>query len=104
MANEKNTVNVADELKFKLSRPFVFEEQEYTELTLDFGSLKGADLLQIDKNIGAEGAMNFVKPLSLPFQLHVAAAAAKVPVIFFDKLPANDTLRIAQRAQNFLLN
>lgn len=104
MANEKNTVIEADERIFTLSRPFVFEEKEYTSLTMDFDKLTGADLLRINTQFDAEQKNPvFVKALSLSYQINVAAVAAGVPVEFFDKLPAKDVSKVGLLAQNFLL-
>lgn len=105
MTTEKNIVNEADERVYTLSQPFVFEGTSYTELTLDFDVVFGEDLLKIDKIFAADpsNSMTFIKALSLTYQLHVAALAAKVPFEFFGKLPGKDVSRIGQRAQNFLL-
>ncbi|KGE20639.1 hypothetical protein PWYN_00470 [Paenibacillus wynnii] len=89
---------------FTLSRPFTFEEKEYTELLLDFESLLGSDLLQINSQFDAEQKSPvFVKALSLSYQLSVAAAAAKLPKEFFNSLPAKDVSKVGLQAQNFLL-
>ncbi|MGN7760455.1 phage tail assembly protein [Paenibacillus sp. 22594] len=104
MANEKNIAVEADERVYTLSRPFVFEEQEYTRLILDFDALTGADLLRINTQFEADQKSPvFVKALSLSYQINIAAAAAKVPVEFFNKLSAKDVSKVGLLAQNFLL-
>ncbi|MDF9845567.1 MULTISPECIES: phage tail assembly protein [unclassified Paenibacillus] len=104
MANEKNTASEADERVYTLSRPFDFEGETITELTLDFGRLVGDDLLKVDKIIaGDSSAQSFVKALSMPYQLHIAALAANKPYEIFAKMPAKDVSKIALRAQSFLL-
>lgn len=103
--SEKNIAVEADERIFTLSRPFIFEEQEYTTLNLDFDALMGTDLLKINAQFEKDQKNPvFVKALSLPYQLNVAAAAAKVPVEFFNKLPAKDVSKVGLLAQNFLLS
>lgn len=103
--DKKNIAIEADEHVFKLSKPFVFEEKEYTELTLNFDTVLGENLLNIDRAFATDpnNSMSFIKALSLTYQLHVAALAAGVPFEFFGKLPGKDVSRIGQRAQNFLL-
>jgi hypothetical protein len=102
--NEKNTSVEVGEHVYTLSRPYVFEDVEYTFLNLDFDALFGDDLLKINARFDAEAKnFSFVKALSLAYQLEVAAVAAKIPVQFFNRLPAKDVQRIGQRAQNFLL-
>lgn len=104
MANELNKNVEADERVYTLSRPFVFEEKEYTTLTLDFEALTGADLLRVDAQFEAkQKSPVFIKSLSLPYQLSLAAAAAGVPIEFFNFLPAKDASKVGMLAQNFLL-
>lgn len=104
MTKELNKEVVADERVFTLSRPFVFEEQEYTSLTMDFDKLTGADLLRINTQFDAEQKNPvFVKALSLSYQISIAAVAAGVPIEFFNKLPAKDVSKVGLLAQSFLL-
>ncbi|MEK3770114.1 hypothetical protein MKY14_16300 [Paenibacillus sp. FSL R5-0887] len=102
--SEKNIAVEADERVFTLSRPFVFEEKEYTSLMLDFDALLGEDLIRINTQFdAAQKSPVFVKALSLQYQLNIAAAAAGVPIEFFNKMNGKDVSKVGLLAQNFLL-
>jgi len=94
----------AAENVYVLRRPFTFEEQEITELHLDFMKLSGDDILAIERRILNEGhPMPLVKETSKTFQAYVAAAAAGVQVELIKKLPAKDFSAVTLLAQDFLL-
>ncbi|WP_068775776.1 phage tail assembly protein [Paenibacillus sp. FJAT-26967] len=106
MKNEQNNVEEADERIYKLSRPFTFEGNEYTELTLDFEKLTGNDLLSCERQMQLiTGASEYVpmKQISQAYQAVVTARAAAVPVELIQALPAKDFSKVTLRASTFLL-
>jgi len=89
--------------KVELSKPYSFEDKEYTKLELDFDSLTGQDVINAEKKVRALGDSSPVAEFSKTYQAVVAAKAAKVPVDLIMKLPAKDFTRITILVQNFLL-
>lgn len=89
---------------YKLQSPITFEEQEITELTLQFEDLTGQDLLQCGRmaQVISPQEMSIIKSFSMPYQVAVAAKAAKVPAELIQALKAKDFTQLTQRTQNFL--
>ena len=111
MINKENAVSAVVteglENKFDLVRPINFEGQDYTELTLDFEGLTGADLEKAEMQFTAENPQNgivMVKEMSKGFAAIVAAKAAKVPVELIRKLSAPDYSKITMRTTLFLMS
>ncbi len=109
--NEQNTEVITpekDERWFKLSRPFRFEDNEYTELLLDFEKLTGDDIIAAEREMKLAAGNNFefipVLALHVPFQAAIAAKAAGVYVGAINKMSARDFTRVCGLAQGFLLS
>lgn len=98
-------IKKAAENTFVLLRPIVFEEQEITELKLDFDSLSGADLIQAERLAARIPGYSdsFVKPTNTLYQVCVAAQAAKVVPELITSLKAKDFARVTMSAANFLI-
>ncbi len=91
--------------KYVLLRPITFEDQEIKELTLDFDSLSGADLIQAERLAARIPGYSdsFVKPANTLYQVCVAAQAAKVVPELITALKAKDFGRVTMSAANFLV-
>lgn len=86
-----------------LSKPFTFEEKEYTSLDLNMEDLTGADLENIEREMSAAGMVVALPEASKSYQMYVAARAAKVPVELIKALPLRDASAITVKVQSFLL-
>ncbi|UNY40569.1 tail assembly chaperone [Pararheinheimera phage vB_PsoM_KLER1-1] len=89
--------------EFTLSKPFVFEEKEYTTLNLNMEDLTGADLENIEREMSAAGMIVSLPEASKSYQMYVAARSAKVPVALIKALPLRDASAITMKVQSFLL-
>lgn len=106
---ELNKTEVKDERVFTLARPFEFEDQEYTELLLDFDKLTGADMISVEREMKARKGLiqpgEFIPMMELhkPYQAFVAARAAGVLPDLILALPAKEFSRITARVFSFLM-
>ncbi|TEB13362.1 phage tail assembly protein [Pelotomaculum propionicicum] len=89
-----------------LSRPFTFEDKEYTEINLDLDSLTGRDLIDSEREavVVVGPSSSPVVELSKPYSAALAAKAAKVPIEMILELPARDFTMITMTVQDFLLS
>jgi hypothetical protein len=87
----------------KLSKPFTFEEKEYTEIKLDLESLTGRDLISAEAEARIIAGPSPVSELSKPYNAVVAAKAAKVPIDMILDLPAKEFTIVTMSVQDFLL-
>jgi hypothetical protein len=85
-----------------LNKPFVYEDQEFTEIKLDLDSLTGEDMISAARESKALGDTSTVPELSKTYLAVVSAKAAKVPVDMIVALPAKDFSKITMATQNFL--
>lgn len=91
----------------KLSRPFNWEDKDYSELVLDFDKLSGDDLIAIDSDFMAfiKGKRNvFVqfKDEHPAYHMATAAKAAGVDPFMIKALPMRDALKVTGAAKDFL--
>lgn len=85
--------------------PFTYEDQTYTEITFDFGKLKGKDATSLEDELAAEGRYVISPELSDVYLSKVAVRASN-PTITFDameELPYVDFKKIINAARNFLV-
>lgn len=90
---------------FPLRAPLQFEGRDYTELSLDFESLTGNDLLDCERAflLAAGTAGTGVLEFQKGYLIQVIARAAKVPVELIRLLSASDVTKLTIEAQGFLL-
>ena len=89
----------------KLSKEYLFEGKSYTAVDLDLESLTGADIEAAEQTAvmtTGTGLTNFAE-FCKPFQIALAARAAKQPVEFIRKMPAKDCSKITLAVGNFLV-
>ena len=83
-----------EEFTIKLSKPYIFEGEEYT--TLDFSSLERLstrDLCDVQTML-EDGGTTILPEANYDFQMHIAARALQKPIEFFYGLPASDGISI----------
>lgn len=90
----------------KLSRPFIWEDTEYTELNLDFEKLSGDDIISLESDfLEMNGQRNFLPAFKSEHPAYLSVLAAKVLGVHFNflkKLPAKDFNKVVDAARNFL--
>ena len=91
-------------MKCKFSKPFEFEGKTYEELDIDLDNLTGEDLEVVEQQMAEEKVFVPVPAIHRGYCARVGAVAAKVPPVFFKKLPAKDYSKITQEISNFLLS
>lgn len=96
---------VEESLVLKLTRPYVFEGKTYEELDLSgledvtAGTLENVGRQVSKKNPGINPA---VLEMSTPFCHMLAGRVAKLPLEFFQRLPAKDGIALKALITNFL--
>lgn len=89
--------------KIVLSKTYSFEGKEYTELTLDFDSLTGRDVINAEKEARILGDNTPLPEFSKTYQAVLAAKAAKVSVDMLMSLNVRDFTLVTLMVQDFLL-
>ncbi|MCM1165679.1 MAG: phage tail assembly protein [Ruminococcus sp.] len=112
--NEGNEISVAAEKTetvsakknpniYKLSAPFTYEGETYSEINLDFKKLTGNDVLRAEQELLIKEDRYIIShEIDTAFLINIAAKAAKINSDVLCALPANDFMAIRRRAQRFL--
>lgn len=90
-------------LIFRFRKPYLFEGKEFTEV--DLSSLEdttAADLSAVNRILNKTGTVSPVPEMSMDFSIYMAARVAKLPVEFFQRLPAREALRLKNTVTGFL--
>ena len=94
----------ANEKIYKLKSPFEYEGKSYEELRLDFGALKGRDVIAVEDELTEDGKGFFIAPeLSTPFVIRLAARAAGIPYEAFSARLYPDFMKVRALTRNFML-
>lgn len=92
-----------DEKKILLSKPYVFEGEEYTEIDMQgLHELKAKDLSEVDKIFVARGNNIALSGLNHDYAMIVAHRVAGKPIEFFEGLPAKDATALKTMVIDFL--
>lgn len=97
--------NSQESLVLKLTKPYVFEGKTYEELDLSgledvtAGTLESVGRQVSKKNPGINPA---ILEMSTPFCHMLAGRVAKLPLEFFQRLPAKDGIALKALITNFL--
>lgn len=87
------------------SKPYTFEGKEYENIDLSgIEDLTGNDLLAADKAFAETGTFAPAPELTLPYAFAIAATSTKLPIEFFNGLPAKDALKVKNNVVRFLNN
>ncbi len=93
---------MANEHLIEFKNPYLFEEKEYTQIDLSgLESLTAKDLIDAEKQFAAGGQVAAINEMSIGYICIVAAKASKQPVEFFDKLPANEAIKVKNAVTSF---
>lgn len=88
-------------LKFK--KPYKFEGREYTEVDLSaMEDMTAADLCAVAKLSGRDTGITPIPEMTIPYAIHMAARASKLPVEFFRGLPAQESMKLKNIVSGFL--
>ena len=89
----------------KFSKPFVFEEKTYEQLTFDFSTLTGKDAMSIENELQAKGQTVLIPEYHHGYLLAFAARACveKIPSDAYEYMPINDYNAIRKAARNFMM-
>lgn len=90
---------------YTFARPFNFEGESVSKITLDFEKLTGSDILSIERQYKAESknSTNWAPEMDKEYQAYIVAKAAGVHVGLIKAAPAKDFTKLTLRARNFLL-
>ncbi|MCL1827255.1 MAG: phage tail assembly protein [Candidatus Cloacimonetes bacterium] len=112
MSEETNAVDVTEQLmsidlseikKYKLKKPINIAGTDYTELTVDFDSIKGSQLKAMSRRGGLVSQDAPFYELSKSYQELVVSLATNTPVNVIMELYSADWTALTVRAQVFLL-
>ena len=94
-----------EDLILRFAKPYKFGGQEYTEVDLSgledvtAGVLESVGKIVNKKNPGMNPAL---QEMSLTFCTCLAQRVAKLPIEFFEKLPAREAIKLKALVTNFL--
>lgn len=90
-------------MKYQFTKPYTFEDKEYTEIEFDLSALTGRDISAAKKEFTAGGNYSPLPTTDYDFCAILLARAAKLPLEFFTGLPAPEYCRLTQKVSNFLM-
>ena len=92
-----------ESLVLEFAKPYTFEGKEYK--TLDLSGLEdttAADLSAVGKIVSKQGIASPMPEMTVEFSMHLAARVSKLPVEFFQRLPARETIKLKNLVTGFL--
>ena len=116
MANNETEIIISDEeieeMEEKMGegaythifkKPFQWEGKTYGQLTFDFESLKGKDILAVERELAAKNIFTVVRSLNVEFQIRIASRACteKIGTDALEAMPIKDVERILNRVRGF---
>lgn len=104
---EKETAGQPEQndLMVKLSRPYLFEGNEYREVDLSgLEQLTADDMIRAQRMLGRSGGTTALPETDYGYCMYLAATAAKLPVEFFGSLPAREAVKVKNQVSLFLLS
>lgn len=100
---EEKSIKISKNV-YRLKKPFEFEGNIYEEFILDFDSLKGKDLINIDEELSFLGKFIVSPETSLAFKTILVSKATKVSYDVISNLPLKEFNELIKRATGFLLD
>jgi hypothetical protein len=92
-----------NDLVLKLSKPYTFEGQTYTEIDLSgLENTTAADLAAVGKLLTRKGNVNPLLEMSLEYAMYMAARVANLPLEFFTRLPSREAMKLKNIVTGFL--
>lgn len=89
----------------QLKRPYLFEGKEYTEIDLSgLEDMTSVDMIAVEKQYDRNnGGIGSVTPeMKTEYAMIMAARATKMPVEFFNGLPAREGRKVKSKVMGFL--
>ena len=92
-----------DNLIFKFSKPYTFENEITSELDLSgLDNLTGADLAAGEKHLNRMGIITPTPQMNIEYVHYMAHVVTGRPLEFFAGIPARDDLRLKNLVTGFL--
>lgn len=93
---------MANDYLIEFKNPYRFEDKEYLQIDLSgLESLTAKDLMDAEKQFAASGQVAAINEMNIGYVCIVAAKASKQPVEFFEKLPANEAIKVKNAVTGF---
>lgn len=93
---------MANQYLIEFRNPYSFEGKEYTQIDLiGLESLTAKDLIDAEKQFAASGQVAAINEMNIGYACIVAAKASQQPVEFFEKLPANEAIKVKNAVTGF---
>jgi hypothetical protein len=93
----------SSKIKYKLSRKVKVADKEFSELTLDFDSLTGADMEAVAGLEGCNDGDLKLNEFSKTYLMNIAARAAGITINEIRRFPIADATALSMKAQAFLM-
>ncbi len=101
--NDENTAAEENALVLKLSKPYVFDGQTFTEVDLSgLEDATGADLIAVERSLKKRGIVDPLMEMSSPLAAAMAARMTGKPEEFYTGLPIRDMVRVKTAVSGFL--
>lgn len=92
-----------EDLKIIFKKSYNFEGKEYKEVDLSgIENLSTKDLIEADKQFNLSGQMAMMNEMTTGYSCIIAAKGTKMPVEFFENLPAGEGLKVKNKVMGFL--
>lgn len=86
----------------KLSKPYKFEGDTYTEIDLaGMDSLTAMDMIAAEKHLNRSGVFSPLPEMTVEYVQFMASRATGYPIEFFKGLPPKDAIRLKNRVTSF---
>lgn len=93
----------AESLVLVFRKPYQFEGREYERLDLSgLEDVTAADLAAVGKLVAKQGVVTPMPEMTMEYTMALAARVAKLPMEFFNALPARETIRLKNLVTGFL--
>lgn len=93
---------MASQYLIEFKNPYSFEAKEYSQVDLSgLELLTAKDLIDAEKQFAASGQVAAINEMSIGYVCIIAAKASKQPVEFFEKLPANEAIKVKNLVTGF---
>jgi hypothetical protein len=94
-----------NKLIVKFKNAYNFEGKEYDQVDLSgLENLKAKDLMEADKVFISSGDVAAMNEMNLKYNSIIAANVTKLPVEFFEELPAKEAIKVKNVVAGFLLD
>lgn len=101
--NDENTAAEENALVLKLSKPYVFDGQTFTEVDLSgLEDATGADLIAVERSLKKRGIVDPLMEMSSPLAAAMASRMTGKPEEFYTGLPIRDMVRVKTAVSGFL--